>query len=197
MKQKILLTLIIGMFLISLTSVTALESLGTFKQNTDVRIAQVCSDATYINISSIAYPNGSVAVSNIEMTSAGSGEYYYEFTDTPLIGRYDVRGVSDGCENTFATYFETTQTGSNNEQTFYSIFIILSLTLGIIFFILSFIYDDKLFIFSAIGFIASGIMVLYFPFGNTSSFITNSLSILLNGIGMIIIGVYVIKDWFN
>ena len=40
--------LIIGIvMLISFTS--ALTDLGTFKQNQDLRITQVCSDATYIN----------------------------------------------------------------------------------------------------------------------------------------------------
>jgi len=114
--NKLMYTLILGIFLLSLTSVTALDSLGTFKQNTDVRVAQVCSDATFINISSIAYPNGSVAVSNIEMTSAGSGEYYYLFDDTSQLGRYDVRGISDGCENTFATYFIITESGNDNPE---------------------------------------------------------------------------------
>lgn len=195
--KKLLITIMIGMFLLSLASVSALETLGTFKQGETIRVTQVCSDATYINISSISYPNSTTAVSNIEMTSAGSGEYYYEFNQTSDLGRFDVRGISDGCENTFATYFTVTQSGEGNEQTLYLIFITIAGLLGLVLFIFSFIYDDKLFIFSAIGFFTSGIMVLYFPFGNESQFIQNSVSILLNGLGMIIIGVYVIKDWFN
>ena len=95
----------------SIQTVSALEDLGTYKQGEDVRIAQVCSDSTYINISSITYPNGTAAVSNIGMTSAGSGEYYYVFNYTDLKGRYDVRGISDGCEETFATYFTITHLG--------------------------------------------------------------------------------------
>lgn len=192
---SILSLLVFTMFFMS--AVSALDSLGTYKQGETVRVTQVCSDATYINISSISYPNSTTAVSNIEMTSAGSGEYYYEFNQTSDLGRFDVRGISDGCENTFATYFTVTQSGEGNEQTLYLIFITIAGLLGLVLFIFSFIYDDKLFIFSAIGFFTSGIMVLYFPFGNESQFIQNSVSILLNGLGMIIIGVYVIKDWFN
>jgi len=109
MKNKFIITLILGIFLLS--SISALDSLGTFEQGENVRIKQNCADATYINLSSITYPNGSVAVSNIEMISAGSGEYFYWFNYTETDGRYDVLGISDGCEKTFATYLIITPNG--------------------------------------------------------------------------------------
>jgi hypothetical protein len=90
---------------------STLDGLGTFRQGDNVRVAQICSDATYINLSSISYPNSTIAVSNIEMISAGSGEFYYYFNYTDLNGRYDVRGISNGCEGTFATYFLITPNG--------------------------------------------------------------------------------------
>lgn len=125
--KKLMLVMLVGLMIIGLGS-GQLESLGTFKQNSEVRIAQVCQDATYINISSVSYPNGTVAVSNIEMTSAGSGEYNYTFTDTSLLGRYDVRGISDGCEKTFATYFEITPSGaSGTENIIFFVFVIVLL----------------------------------------------------------------------
>lgn len=102
--------LLVSIFFMSFCSAN-LPSLGEFAQNEEIRIAQTCSDATYINISSISYPNSSTAVSNIEMTSSGSGEFYYLFNLTDKLGRYDVRGVSDGCEKTFATYFTITPSG--------------------------------------------------------------------------------------
>ncbi len=107
---KKLSCLLLVVFFFSLVNVSALD-LGIYKQGENVRVAQVCSDSSYINISSITYPNGSVAVSNIEMTSAGSGEFYYLFNFTDDKGRYDVRGKSDGCEETFATYFTVTHLG--------------------------------------------------------------------------------------
>ena len=130
--MKKLLILMFAVLLIG--NVMALDSLGTFKQNQAVRITQVCSDATYINISSISYPNSTVAVSGIEMTSAGSGEYYYDFTNANASGRYDVRGISDGCEKTFATYFEVNPQGieASNQRTqtiTRSIYFILSIAI--------------------------------------------------------------------
>jgi hypothetical protein len=117
------------LFLILFTTIVSaqLDAYGTFKQGDEVRISQVCSDATYINISGISYPNGTLAVSNIAMVSSGSGEFYYNFNLTEPLGRYDVRGISDGCEKTFATYFEITPNGkvSNIQTAMIQILIIL------------------------------------------------------------------------
>jgi len=128
-KYLVLLTLIL---LIGFGT-AQLESLGTFKQNDAIRITQVCSDATYINISSISYPNSSVAISGIEMTSSGNGEFYYNFNSATELGRYDVRGISDGCENTFAVYFDVTPNGEEKPDGIV-IVIFTILFIGIFFF---------------------------------------------------------------
>ncbi len=107
--MKRLLILFCIVFLMG--NIIALEDLGTFKQGETVRISQVCSDASYITLSSITFPNSTIAISNINMTSSGSGEFYYNFANTTDLGRYDVRGISDGCEETFVTYFEVTPSG--------------------------------------------------------------------------------------
>jgi len=90
--KKLLLTFILGMFLIS--SISALDNLGTFKQNDCVRIVQTCATCSYVNI-------------------AGDGEWYYDFCNTSLIGRYDVRGKGDlsGTDTSFATWFDVNGTG--------------------------------------------------------------------------------------
>lgn len=121
-KPRVLIIFLIITFLLSISFVSPLDSLGIYKQGETVRVVQVCSDATYINISSIAYPNSSVAISNVGMTSAGSGEFYYDFT-TSVSGRYDVRGISDGCEGTFATYFVVTSTGEDYNESQFGIII--------------------------------------------------------------------------
>jgi hypothetical protein len=102
---------------------SALDSLGTFKQGDNIRIVQVCSDASYVNISSISLPNSINATGTIAMTNLNNGEFYYDFNQTQLLGRYDVRGVSDGCDKTFATYFDVTPTGFVNTLGFYILLI--------------------------------------------------------------------------
>jgi len=124
MTNKTIL-LIIGIFLIS--SASALVDLGSISYGEQIRIKQVCSDATYINISSISYPNSTIAVSNIEMTNAGSGEFYYLFNNTKAFGRFDVLGISDGCEKTFATYFVVGKELTSGKSIIYVGFILIIL----------------------------------------------------------------------
>ena len=120
------------LFITLLCPISALDDLGVFKLGDCVRVTQVCADSTYINISSISYPNSTTALTNTAMSSAGSGEYYYSFCNTNSSGRYDVRGISDGCERTFATYFDITPNGKGAPSgivitTFFIIFIIILL----------------------------------------------------------------------
>lgn len=137
MKNKIL-TLFLMIFLIGFVS--SLDSLGTFKQDNDVRITQVCSNATYITLSSITFPNSTIAIEGINMTSAGNGEYYYNFTNTSDVGRYYVRGISDGCEETFVTYFYINNKGQETTYSYLIATVVLILTFLFIGFL---IYKDK------------------------------------------------------
>ena len=106
--KKILLFLILGVFLIN--PIIALDNQGIGTQGKNFTFIQTCDDATYITLSTIQYPNRSVETINTNMTSLGGGAFQYNFTDT-VIGRHDVTGISDGCEKTFATYFEVTNSG--------------------------------------------------------------------------------------
>jgi hypothetical protein len=72
------------------------------------------------------------------MTSAGSGEFYYDFNFTDTNGKYYVRGISDGCEGTFVTYFDVKYLGKDlaiGESILYIGF----LTLMILLFIVNFV----------------------------------------------------------
>jgi len=101
--------LIFGLFLIN--NVVGLEDLGTFERGEPIKINQVCSDATYINISSITFPNSTKAVTDVKMTEYANGAFNFTFHYTDDLGRYDVVGISDGCEGEFATYFTITPNG--------------------------------------------------------------------------------------
>ena len=112
MKTKLFLILLLGVLLIgNVYALDNLEDAGT--QGRNFTLIQTCSDATYITLSTIQYPAKTVSVINANMTSlgSGSGAFGYNFTDTTELGRYDVTGISDGCENTFATYFEISYSG--------------------------------------------------------------------------------------
>jgi len=126
--KKIFVIFLLSILLFN--SVIALDSIGTFKQTDCVRIPQTCATCTYINISSISYPNSTIAVNNTAMTSWGNGEYFYNFCNTSDTGRYDVRGKGDkgGTDTSFATYFIISPNGketTTGESILYSLFIFI------------------------------------------------------------------------
>lgn len=180
LNYLIMLILVMGFA----TSVTALESYGKFTQGKVVRISQVCQDASYINISSIALPNSTVIYANTPMVSSGSGEYYFNFYNTSLIGRYDVRGISDGCDKTFATYFIVTPTGGLESNTY--IFIIL-ITIAIVILLLAFILHNYIFsVIAGFAMMAAGVYGMIYGFGDITSVYTRAISYIIIGLGMII-----------
>lgn len=95
MKNKILLTFILGMFLISFTS-AAVQKLGTFQQGNDINLIQTCATCTFNNITSVLDPNGNQIIGEFIMTRVGS---VYNFTLTSenvtLLGQYLVNGLGD------------------------------------------------------------------------------------------------------
>lgn len=111
------------LFLLLLVPVMAQEvdedSLGIFEQSTDVNVLQSCSNATSIcdlcNITSIKYPNSSIAVSDVEMTKAND-EFNYLFNEnlTSNTGQYIVTGFcKSGNElESFSFPFEVTVNGN-------------------------------------------------------------------------------------
>lgn len=132
--KKILLTLLIGLFLIG--NILALDDMGTGKQNNNFTINQICDDATYVTLSTVQYPDRHIETINVNMTSTGNGAYQYNLTNTSLIGRYDITQVSDGCEGTFATYFEITPSGTaqtTSQGIGSMVFLVLMVTLMFVF----------------------------------------------------------------
>lgn len=120
MKMKWVNFLVLGIFLLAFAPfVSSLDNLGTGKVDECFRIKQLCSSCSYVNISSINYPNKTVIISNIEMISFGNGEWYYNFCNTTKIGNYDVSGQGDinGVDESFATYIIITATGEEPNST--------------------------------------------------------------------------------
>ena len=121
----------LGMFLISLAS--AEGNLGVFKQRDKVQLYQICDTCTYVNITSIIYPNSTVLDLDASMARDGT-DYTYSFSDTVAIGTYTytVCGDKDGGFSCEEITFEITPTGLGSNLGFYILVLILSL--GIIVF---------------------------------------------------------------
>ena len=95
MNKKILLTLILGMFFISMAS-AEIQTLGTFKQGDDINLIQTCASCTFNNITSVLDPKGNQVIGEFGMTKVGT---VYNFTLTSgnatILGTYIYNGVGD------------------------------------------------------------------------------------------------------
>ena len=130
--------LFVILLVFTMFSVSALDSLGTYTQGEEVEICQICSDATFIT-HSIKFPNSTFAVQNINLTAVGNGLFCKEFNGTLIDGRYDVMGISDGCDKTFATFFTVSLNGKDAPEgiviVIFSIIFIVIIGFGIVYFI--------------------------------------------------------------
>lgn len=87
--------------------------IGTFKKNECVSLLQNCANCTYVNFTSVRYPNSTIAATNLSSTQTGS-VYNYSFCSTQALGQYIVNGVGDidGKPTVFAYTFDVTPTGN-------------------------------------------------------------------------------------
>ncbi len=123
--KKILLTLILGLFLISFAS-AEIQKLGTFKLGENVPLIQTCASCTFNNITSINDPDGNEVVGEYNMTRTGT---VYNFTlssgNVTSLGTYIVNGFGDldGTDTIWNYVFSVTRTGFELTQARGNVFI--------------------------------------------------------------------------
>lgn len=134
MESYKIITLIFLINIISFTSafnfdsnLLKTEDLGIFKQRECVSLYQLCDLCSYVNITSITFPNSTTLYLNEEMNKEGN-IYTYEFCDTEIIGQYFYSSCGDkdtlSCE---VIKFEITPTGLINSIGYYILILIFSL----------------------------------------------------------------------
>jgi hypothetical protein len=109
---------------------TPVISAETYQLNSCIDLIQVCDNCTSVNITTIRYPNSTIALSNVEMTRNNT-EYNYTYCDTGVTGTYTISGYGDdnAITDTFSYDFEVTVTGQElniPKTTIYSIILIMS-----------------------------------------------------------------------
>lgn len=197
MKNKLILVMLLGILLIG--NVIALDEQGTGTQGDNFTIIQTCNDATYITLDGILYPDKTFHNLNANMTKLSSGTFTYNFTNTMQLGRYDVSETSDGCEKTFAYYFNITPSGDSgsNNQIFFILFFVVAYGIGF------FGFFGKNMLISFIGGIAMmflGIFTTRFGIIVFRSDFTLALSYITLGMGflfMIVPAVEYIQEQFG
>lgn len=125
------------MSVIVLLSLIVLVSGVNVKQNDCVNIVNTCGNCTYMNITSIIFPNQTISVGEQVMTKSGT-EYNYTYCFTTL-GEHTVNGIGNplGVIDIWQTKYLVTTTGFKvDSQQIVTISFILGLMLiiGLLFF---------------------------------------------------------------
>lgn len=86
----VLVILIIGITIMTLTSaITENAKLTPIRQGSCMPLIQYCSDCTFVNITSITYPNGTLQPLNVVAVFQGGDSYVYNnFCSTNDLGTY-------------------------------------------------------------------------------------------------------------
>lgn len=99
----------------SLYFTTGLIDLGNeFKKNECIELAQTCDNCTWVNLSSVTYPNSTIYYINSGMTKVAT-RYNYTFCSTSALGDYkfSVLGDKDGINSTEEGMFSVTYMGDS------------------------------------------------------------------------------------
>jgi len=147
MMKKIYLTLMTLIILSMALPMINSASIDEVERYECVELYQLCENCTYNNISTVLYPNKSIAVSNKNMTTSAARTTYYNYTfcDTDAMGIYTVNGFGDldGVKTTWTYTFEVTGTGHKFTES-ESIFYVAMLGLLVFFFIVDLYAIGKL-----------------------------------------------------
>ncbi len=167
--NKIFTILLMSMFLLSFTS--AIDCWGNLEQFSEIDLIQKCPSCSYVNITAITYPDGTIFM-NDAMSQNGTN-FNYTLPDSSQLGRitYTTIGDKNGATPplTEDLCIEITPSGGAKQTTFFFIVIALIYTVAFL------------------GFFAK-----------------NPTITLIGGLGMMILGLYLImngitlyRDWLT
>lgn len=166
MKNKILLSILLGLFVVSFTSAvncdgTLLGGDNGFKQGTNINLSQVCDSCSYVTLSSITYPNSSKLYIDTNMTKTGINYDYSFYTGTLGLHYYSVLGDKDGTTTSENFCFLVTPSGNSGSE--WSIFFII-------------------------------LFVICYGIGFVGFFGKHPLISFIGGILMILLGIYIVNN---
>lgn len=163
LQNKRYFFLVASLFFIALffseSAVAEVITLGTFKQNTNIPLTQVCDNCTYVNLTQIQLPgNNGFLTLNALMTKNGQN-YNYTFTSTDKLGDYiyTTCGDPDGVLTCESVGFKVTPSGSAN---ILGLFIIVIATIYGIAFIGFFGRNEWISVLGGLGLITLGLFTL-------------------------------------
>lgn len=130
--KRLLIVLLLGILLFSFSS--AIDCWASLKQNTEIQLIQKCPSCTYVNITSITYPNGTIFL-NEEMVKNGIN-FNYTLPDSSQEGiiSYGTIGDKNGANppNYEDLCIKITRTGNDIDTGESLIYIWILIVLGIL-----------------------------------------------------------------
>lgn len=94
MNKIYIIPYIILFVVLSSFSFAEVQTLGTFKINECIDLIQTCDNCTYINFSSVVYPDGTFEILDLNSTNQGT-TFNQTFCNTSQIGAYIINTVGD------------------------------------------------------------------------------------------------------
>jgi len=179
-RHLFLITLVILLVLPLINAETT--TLGTFKQNSCIKLIQTCSDCTYVNISSVLYPNGQAAIGQVAMIKAGT-EYSYNYCLTSQNGEYVVNGFADPDGEVTVWSYNLVVNSDGEYNSIMAYVLILAILTGLI--ILGFSIADGWFVvLGGLGFIIFGLYTYVNGIAGVSDdFLVLAISLITGGVG--------------
>lgn len=155
-------------FMVSADTINIGDYFITAEQNSCFNIPFGCDNCTFVNLT-VAYPNGSIIISNAEMTSTDGFHYNYSFCNTSKLGKYwaTYHYDEDGIYlYTDLSWFEITKTGYKQTESesigslsFLALIVALTFVFGLIGF--KFLESDLFWVLGIFFIFLSLILVVY------------------------------------
>ena len=196
--KKIVLTIIIGIFLLSFAT-AAIPHLGYFKRFECVDIPQTCPDCTYNNITKITNVDLVVVQTEVPMDKDDT-TYNYTFCNTTILGLYTISGHGDigGTRDTWECQFDVTETGYKDLSVLNNPLLIMLVALALIFLFIGITTGTLWFGFmSATMFLLSGIYTTIYGLNYITDMYTRGAGIALIGVGIVIMFVAVYEGFMD
>ena len=189
MRNNSLVFILMGIvFVTILLSPLVLGGLGTFKQNSNIDLIQICSNDTSLcdscNITSVISPNSTLLLEDKVMTKR-QADFNYTFKSTSELGRYNVFGFCQSGDQfkVWSYTFDVTTTGGETNSIVILIFLFIG---GFLLLVIGFYYDSVSLIFiSGSLFVVAGVFTMIYGFGDFSDVYTRAISYVSIGIGII------------
>lgn len=178
--------IVLGLLLMPL--VLGIESLPNSRAGDCINLPQICN-CTYVNLTSITYPNQTKIIINQPMTKIGQEFNYTYCLDSQTLGEYTITTCGDdNGVHQCKPYTALVSTRGINSL----FFLIFIYSLAIVFFIATLIVDEEFLVYiSGVLFLVGGIYIMINGLDNISDWYTRTISYVSLGIGILFtIGAY-------